>query len=193
MASATRRSKIAAAILGLVALSAIVAFFVLPAQHMGTHMHGHHGMKHDEHAMPGLAGENATDAESEEMRVLFRNFQTLSREVNHLPDGIRTVTRSDDPAVMQALVSHVSSMIDRVDTGEDPKVFIQSPTLDVFFLKGEQIATTIDVADEGVIVVQTSQDPELVAALHTHAAEVTDMVERGMQAVHERMAATARN
>ena len=29
--------------------------------------------------------------------------------------------------------------------------------------------------------------PELVAALHTHAAEVSDMAKRGMMAVHERM------
>ena len=32
-----------------------------------------------------------------------------------------------------------------------------------------------------------SPDPEVVAALHTHAAEVSDMADRGMQAVHERM------
>ncbi|MEZ5799358.1 MAG: hypothetical protein R3D29_01200 [Nitratireductor sp.] len=41
--------------------------------------------------------------------------------------------------------------------------------------------------DEGIVVVQTSDDPEVVAALHTHAAEVSAMAERGMQAVHEMM------
>ena len=33
----------------------------------------------------------------------------------------------------------------------------------------------------GVFVVQTSDDPEVVAALHTHAVEVTAMTERGMR------------
>jgi len=78
-------------------------------------------------------------------------------------------------------------MIDRVETGDDPKVFIQSPTLDIFFLRGKEITTQIDVIDGGVVVIQTSDNPDLVAALHTHAAEVTDMAARGMQAVHEKM------
>ena len=41
-------------------------------------------------------------------------------------------------------------------------------------------------------MIQTSDDPEVVAALHTHAAEVSAMVERGMEAVHEMMAARER-
>ena len=43
------------------------------------------------------------------------------------------------------------------------------------------------MTDEGIVVVQTSDDPELVEALQVHAAEVSDMADRGMQAVHERM------
>ena len=46
----------------------------------------------------------------------------------------------------------------------------------------------IDVADEGIVVVRTSTDPDVVAALHIHAADVSDMVDRGMEAVHEAMA-----
>jgi len=36
-------------------------------------------------------------------------------------------------------------------------------------------------------VTQTSDDAEVVAALHKHAAEVSDMALRGMDAVHDRM------
>lgn len=43
------------------------------------------------------------------------------------------------------------------------------------------------MTEEGVIVIQTSDDPEVVAALHIHAAEVTAMVEQGMHAVHQMM------
>ena len=79
-------------------------------------------------------------------------------------------------------------MIDRVDTGRDPKVRIQSPTLDIIFARRDRLQTQIDLTDTGVVVVQTSDDPELVAALQTHAAEVSDMAARGMHAVHEAMA-----
>ena len=56
---------------------------------------------------PACAGLDATALESEELAVMFRNFDTLRREVELLPNGIRTVTSSTDPDVMAALVSHV--------------------------------------------------------------------------------------
>ena len=167
------------------------------AQTAGGHgmMHGHgaDGTGHDEMTMPGLRGLNATPEESAELAVLFRNFRSLSREVENLPDGIRTVTRSSDPAVAAALVSHVVGMIGRVEAKDDPQIFIQSPTLDIFFARAERIVTEIEVTDDAVVVIQTSDDPELVAALHAHAAEVSDMVDRGMHAVHERMMRQAGN
>ena len=124
---------------------------------------------------------------------MFENFDTISREVTNLPNGIRTVTRSSDEAVMAVLVSHIIGMIDRVERGDDPQIFIQSPTLDILFLNGAEMQSQIDVTDEGIVVVRTSTDPEVVAALHIHAAEVSDMVDHGMQAVHEAMAQRAGN
>lgn len=159
----------------------------LAQMHGHGHMHGADGTGHDMVNMPGLQGENATAEESAELALMFQRFQTLSREVENLPNGIRTVTRSSDPEVMEALVSHTVGMIDRVGQMNDPKIFIQSPTLDIFFARGDRIQSEVDVTDEGVIVVQTSDDPEVVAALHIHAAEVTAMVEQGMHAVHQMM------
>ncbi len=156
------------------------------------HGHGADGSGHDEVAMPGLRGLNATAEESAELAVLFRNFETITRTVTELPDGIRTVTRSSDPDVMANLVSHVTGMIARVEQGDDPRIAIQSPTLDIFFARGERIVSAIDVTDDGIVVVQTSDDPEIVAALHEHAAEVSAMAARGMQAVHEMMMQRAR-
>lgn len=151
--------------------------------------HGHGAGGHDEMRMPGLQGANATQAESDDLRLIFRKFTTLSREVEMLPDGIRTVTRSSAPEVMEALTRHVVEMIDRVERKDDPKIIIQSPTLDIFFQRAEALTNEIDIAESGIIVVQTSTDPEVVAALQRHAEEVSDMTARGMQAVHERMMA----
>ncbi|NIY78935.1 hypothetical protein HCZ23_05580 [Celeribacter sp. HF31] len=151
------------------------------------HTHGADGTGHDEVTMPGLRGGDATLQESAELEVMFRNFTTLSREVENLPNGIRTVTRSSDPEVMDALVSHVVGMSARVDEGRDPQIMIQSPTLDIFFDRTGAIETEIEVTDAGIVVVQTSDDPEIVTALNVHAAEVSDMAARGMVPVHERM------
>lgn len=153
----------------------------------GAHGHGADGTGHDEVNMPGLRGLNATPEESSELAVMFRNFETITREVTDLPNGIRTVTRSSDKNVMANLVSHVVGMIGRVESGDDPKIMIQSPTLDILFARGEGIKSMIEVTVDGIVVVQTSDDPEIVTALHTHAAEVSAMADRGMQAVHEMM------
>lgn len=154
----------------------------------GLHQHGAGGMMgHDMATMPGLRGLDASPEESAELAVMFQNFTAITRRVETLPDGIRTVTGSEDPAVMDALISHVAGMIGRVEQGRDPQIFIQSPTLDIFFARGDRLNTIIDITEEGIVVIQTTDDPELVAALHSHAAEVTAMVDRGMAAVHERM------
>lgn len=161
--------------------------------HDRMHGHGADGKGHDEANMPGLRGVNTTPEETAEMAAMFRNFRTITREVVELENGIRTVTRSSDPKVMEQLVSHVTVMIDRVERGDDPKVFIQSRTLDIMFERGDQIETSIEVTDNGVVVTQISDDPEIVTALKVHAAEVTDMADRGMHAVHEKMMRQARN
>ena len=157
----------------------------------GMHQHGAGGMMgHDMTNMPGLRGLDATPEESAELAVMFQNFTAISRTVENLPDGIRTVTGSSDPMVMDALTAHVAGMIARVEQGRDPQIFIQSPTLDIFFARGDRLETVIDYTDVGIVVTQTSTDPELVAALQAHAAEVTAMADRGMAAVHEMMMAT---
>lgn len=157
----------------------------------GAH-HGTHGGGHDEVTMPGLRGLNASPEESADLQLMFRAFQTLTRQVDLLPDGIRTVTASSDPQVTEALVRHVAGMIGRVESGDDPQIFVQSPTLDIFFARGTALRNEIEVTETGVIVTQRTDDPELVQALHTHAAEVTAMTEGGMAALHQMMMQRAR-
>ena len=185
---------------GMTALIVLAACLSVPASaQTAGHEHGagmHHGADgtgHDVVNMPGLRGLDATPEESAELAVMFRAFQQIERSVTNLPNGIRTVTFSENPDVMDVLVSHVAGMITRVEEGRDPQIFIQSPTLDIFFARGDEITTEIDITDEGVVVVQTAKAPELVTALQVHAAEVTDMVDRGMHAVHEKMMRRAGN
>lgn len=175
------------ATVGVVALGGVVVAQGMHGNGMGQHGHGMGMGQHDEVNMPGLRGANATPEESAELAVMFRKFDTITRTVENLPNGIRTVTRSSDPEVMDVLVSHAVGMIDRVERKDDPEIFIQSPTLDVFFLHGDEIASQVEVTDEGLVVVQTSDNPELVEALRVHAAEVSDMADRGMAAVHYMM------
>lgn len=152
----------------------------------GRH-HGADGTGHDMINMPGLKGLDATLEESAELATMFRNFQKIERTVKNLPNGIQTVTYTKDEELRAIVVSHVTGMLQRVEEGRDPKVMIQSPTLDILFERRDKIKTGIKTTDDGIEVTQTSDDPEVVKALQTHAAEVTAMVDRGMDAVHEMM------
>ena len=175
------------------AMAAIFGLTALPAlaqTHSAMHHHAtdaNGALIHDEINMPGLIGENTTDDEVDALKELFINHQGITRTVENLPNGIRTVTEAEDEVLRDAIVNHVASMINRVEDGFDPRIPIQSPTLDLLFAKPELITTEIEFTETGVIVVQTSDDAAMVEALQTHAGEVSDLAARGMVAVHETM------
>ena len=150
--------------------------------------HGNLSHKHDEVNMPGLQGKDTTKREVSDLKEIFQSHKGISRVVTNLTDGIVTTTEAEDETLREAIVSHVSMMITRIEEGKNPEVMIQSPTLDKLFGVYNEIDTEIELTNTGVKVTQTSANPEVVKLLQTHAAEVSDMSKRGMQAVHERMA-----
>jgi hypothetical protein len=135
----------------------------------------------------GMMGGNATMGEHSDLHDLFSNHDKIKRTVTNLPDGIRTVTESDDPQVAATIQKHVAEMGKRVEERRDPGLPIETPALHAIFLNNDKIKTAYETTEKGVIVVQTSADPTAVKALQDHAAEVTDLAQRGMAAAHEAM------
>ena len=112
---------------------------------------------------------------------LLANHSEINRTVTNLPDGIRTVTESDNPRVAHEIKAHVASMKQRLSDG---RVFnVASHTLPTLFANKSKISTVIEQTPKGVIVTQTSSDPATVAALQGHASEVSDLVRGGMPAL----------
>ena len=136
---------------------------------------------------PGMMGGNATMGERSDIHDLFSNHDQIKRTVTNLPDGIRTLTESDDPKVAETIKKHVADMGKRVEEGRDPGLPIESPALKAIFRNKDKIKSTYEVTKKGIVVVQTSTDARAVKALQDHAAEVTDLAQRGMVAAHEAM------
>ena len=134
----------------------------------------------------GMAHDSATMAQLRVIHLLFVNHDRIRRTVTNLPDGIRTITELDDPAIAQLLKTHVPDMLKRVGAGDDPGLPIESEALHAIFRDKDKIRTTVETTANGVIVVQTSDDPKTVAALQEHAAQVTDFAEQGMAALRTR-------
>jgi len=116
---------------------------------------------------------------------LVHDNSKIRRTVTRLPDGIRTVTESDDPKVAQAIKAHVASMSQRLKDGREFNIF--STTLPVLFENRDKIQSVVEVTEKGSIVTRTSTDAKVVAALQGHAAEVTELVQEGMVAMRRGM------
>ena len=182
----------------LVAAAAVSAIGLAAAYAVAQHGPGHgpmgmgHGMGRGMapgmgHGMMGMGPGNATATEQQELHNMFVNHDRIKRTVSDLPDGVRTVTESDDPALAKTLVDHVVGMLKRVEEGRDPRLPMQSPMLEVIFHNRDKIKTITEPTPKGIAVTQTSTDAETVAALKKHAADVSDLVARGMEAAHETM------
>ena len=136
----------------------------------------------------GAAGPDAATAgEMRDIHTLFAEHRGIRRSVTNLPNGIRTVTESDDPRLADVIRTHVAEMGQRVEDGRNPRLPIQSAELNFLFEARDRIASTYETTEHGIIVVQTSDDAAVVAALQRHAAEVSDLAERGMVAAREAM------
>jgi hypothetical protein len=136
---------------------------------------------------PGIMGRShdaGTMAEMGDIHELFVNHDRITRRVTNLPNGIRTMTESADPRIAQVLKDHVTSMGQRVKSGNDSGLPIESQALRSIYRNYDKIDTTFAPTATGIVVIQTSTDQDTVAALQQHASEVTDFVKDGMAAMH---------
>ncbi len=76
--------------------------------------------------MMGMAHDERTQAELQVIHTMFINHYRIKRTVENLPNGIRTVTESDDPALADLIKKHVAEMGSRVVAGDDPGLPIES-------------------------------------------------------------------
>lgn len=118
---------------------------------------------------------------------LVHNNTKINRIVTLLPDGITTVTESDDPKVAQAIKAHVASMSGRLKDGREFNIF--STTLPVIFDNADKIRSVVKMTDKGAVVTRTSSDAKVAAALQAHAGEVTELVNEGPVAFHRGLSA----
>ena len=135
----------------------------------------------------GMTHDSALATQMGVIHELVMGHDRITRTVTNLADGVRTVTESDDPRLAQLIRAHVAAMDQRVRAGSGPGLPNESPALRTIFRNKDKIQTTSDTTAKGVLVVQTSSDPATVGALQQHAADVSDLVQRGMAAMHDGM------
>jgi len=185
---------IAAAAAAVFAASAAIAQQYTP-RGSGADMHNHGNAGHESMMRQGMGtgmgrgpvgmlttqdANSATDM-AITMNLVHENTK-IRRTVTRLPDGIKTVTESDDPKIAQDIKAHVASMSGRLAEGKEFNIF--STTLPVIFDNAKNIKSTIEYTTRGAVVTRTAKDPKVVTALQAHADEVTELVKEGPVAFH---------
>jgi hypothetical protein len=118
----------------------------------------------------------------EDMRVIHRLLQShdrIRRRVEDVSNGIRARTTSEDPEIAELIRTHVSQMKERVETGNP--IRLMDPVFREIFEHHAEIAIDVEPVRGGVLVVETSADPQVELLIRQHANRaVSEFVDQGM-------------
>lgn len=121
------------------------------------------------------------------IRQLFANHDQVHRTVKEIPGGIRAVTESDNPQISALIQSHVPSMYQRINNRQGIPMIMMSFTLPAMAQNADQYQRHFQLTPKGIVVTETSNDPEMVAVIREHAREVDRFVAEGMPAMMNNM------
>lgn len=121
------------------------------------------------------------DARHAEDRAVFhfllQNHTKIDRQVTELPDGVMTVTESDDPKIAAKIKEHVHWMKDRIE--KTNPIRRRDPLFNELFKHTDKITMESEETDRGVRVKETSDDPYVAKLIKAHAETVSAFVAHG--------------
>ena len=136
------------------------------------------GMMND--GMGGMMG-----GSMKEMRVirdLLSNHTQIQRSVEDIPNGVQTVTTSQDPNVTALIREHVWQMKERIEQGRPIRQM--DPLFREVFKNHQHIHVAIENVQGGVRVTETSDTPRVTPLIRQHARRaVSEFVAEGMPRV----------
>lgn len=140
------------------------------------HQHGHgHGRS------PEAAQRHQRDQAV--FHELLRRHDAIRREVENTPNGIRTVTESDDPELAGLIKGHVHEMHRRLTEGFGLRHW--DPAFAEIFAQKDKVRMEITETDRGVVIEEVSDDLNVVKLIQLHGVVVTNFVNSGGQAASQ--------
>jgi len=128
----------------------------------------------------GMGGPGAVMPDA--MRLLH-NYASLERKVEEIPNGVKTTSTTNDPAVLELLRRHPREMYSYYEKGGVVRPF--DPMFSELSRVADKVTMEFKNVENGIEVVATSDDPEVVKLIRAHAYKVSEFVKRGMEALHE--------
>lgn len=125
----------------------------------------------------GMMHDAGHQADMEVFHQLLDNGTKVTRTVTRRPDGVESVTESDDPVIARAIQTHLDSMSARVK--EKRPIHQRDPLFREVFANADRIVLRHEMTPKGVKVVETSSDPYVVRLIQAHADVVTAFIANG--------------
>ena len=132
----------------------------------------------------GRMGGGSHGGDMNTIHSLLEHHDAITRRVVDRPDGVETWTESDDPAVAARIREHVRQMDARLEDGRPIRRW--DPLFAELFEHADAISMEIEDTATGVRVVETSDDPYVVALIQQHAHRaISEFVAGGMDRAHQ--------
>jgi intracellular sulfur oxidation DsrE/DsrF family protein len=117
------------------------------------------------------------DEDQEVFHFLLENHEKIVRKVTELPNGVETLTESDDPEIADKIKEHVQWMEYRIK--ETHPIRMRDPLFRELFQHTDKISMKHEDTEKGVRVTETSDDPYVAKLIKAHAETVSGFVARG--------------
>ncbi|MBD3673966.1 MAG: hypothetical protein HUJ26_10625 [Planctomycetaceae bacterium] len=122
-------------------------------------------------------GRGRDDADHQMIQTLMQNRNQIRRKIENLPNGVRTITETDNDQLRPVLISHVKSMYDRLEEGRP--IHRRDPLFRELFAHAKEIKMVAKPTDKGLMVIETSNNPQVVKMIQAHAEVVSLFLKNG--------------
>ncbi len=127
--------------------------------------------------MGGMMGGSMQDMMP--IHSLLMNHDEITRTVQDIPGGVRTVTTSRDPQIAQTIRTHVWQMKARL--AKDEPIRQGDPLFRQLFLHPGEINLQVQDIAGGMRTTETSKNPQVTLLIRQHARRaVSEFVKYGM-------------
>lgn len=117
------------------------------------------------------------EADHQVFEFLLQNHDKITRTVKELPNGVETLTESEDAEVASHIKEHAEWMEYRIK--KTNPIRMRDPLFAELFRHTDKINMTRKDTEKGVRVIETSDDPYVAKLIQAHATVVSKFVERG--------------
>jgi hypothetical protein len=133
----------------------------------------------------GRGGRNdpTFEADHDAIQTLLLSRNAIRRRVTNLPDGVETLTETDNERLRGVLVAHVDAMYARLEDGRP--IHQRDPLFAELFRHRERIEMSMELTERGIRVTETSDDPHVVRLIQSHAAVVSLFLKNGHEEVRK--------